>query len=166
MRGAALALVIAAAACNGSSTATTGGPAPPHHTLSNAGETWCPEGFEQGPNDTCFAIPEKPSKDTPVLVYLHGMYQGHGVAEEWAAVQAATQKGYAVFIPRGKRGLCPGKAEFKDYYCWPQDPDDTDAVVLRKGQDIAHRHAMPRFDAALGVDAQMPFFDHLGGQVA
>ena len=124
MRGAALALVIAAAACNGSSTATTGGPAPPHHTLSNAGETWCPEGFEQGPNDTCFAIPEKPSKDTPVLVYLHGMYQGHGVAEEWAAVQAATQKGYAVFIPRGKRGLCPGKAEFKDYYCWPQDPDD------------------------------------------
>lgn len=127
MRRAALALLVATGACQSSGTATTD-PATPHHTLSNAGETWCPDGLEQGPNDTCFAIPEKPAKDTPVLVYLHGMYQGHGSPEEWAAVRTATQKGYAVFIPRGKRGLCPWKAEFKDYYCWPQDPDDEPAM--------------------------------------
>src|SRR5688572_30279884 len=39
-----------------------------------AHESWCPTGFEQGPSDTCFAIPEPLPKDAPVLVYLHGMY--------------------------------------------------------------------------------------------
>jgi predicted esterase len=98
------------------------------HTLAGANEQWCPEGFESGANDSCFAIPEKAQKDTPILAYLHGMYQGHGSPEEWATVRSAVQKGYAVVLLRGKRGLCPWKAEFKDYYCWPQDPEDTDAM--------------------------------------
>ncbi len=96
--------------------------------LSNAGETWCPERFESGPSDTCFAIPENPSKDTPVLVYLHGMYQGHGSPEEWAAVGVAIDRGFAVVIPRGKRGLCAWRAELKDHYCWPQDAEDTQTM--------------------------------------
>ena len=94
----------------------------------SASENWCPEGFESGANDSCFVIPEKATKDTPILAYLHGMYQGHGAPEEWAAVRGAAQKGYAVVLLRGKRGMCPWKAEFKDYYCWPQDPEDTDAM--------------------------------------
>ncbi|MBX3232365.1 MAG: hypothetical protein KIT84_22330 [Labilithrix sp.] len=117
-----------ALACKGSQAAQEQGPVQPHHTLSNAGQSWCPEGFDSGPNDTCFAIPEQTTKDTAVVVYLHGMFQGQGAPEEWAAIRAATQKGYAVFVPRGKRGLCPWKAEFKDYYCWPQDPDEVDAM--------------------------------------
>jgi poly(3-hydroxybutyrate) depolymerase len=98
------------------------------NVLSNAHETWCPDGFEAGANDTCFAIPEKTTKETPVLVYLHGMYQGHGLKEEWDAVRVAVHRGFATVIPRGKRGLCAWRAEVKDHYCWPQDPEDTHAM--------------------------------------
>lgn len=99
-----------------------------HQTLSTAGETWCPEGFESGPNDTCFALPDKGDKDTPVVVYLHGMYSGHGLPSEWRAVRGAVDHGFAVVVPRGKRGLCAWRSELKDYYCWPQDPEDTSSM--------------------------------------
>jgi poly(3-hydroxybutyrate) depolymerase len=98
------------------------------NALSNAGESWCPDGFESGPNETCFAIPEHAAKDTPVLVYLHGSYQGHGSPEEWSAVRLAAQRGFAVIIPRGKRGLCAWRTEVKDHYCWPQEPEDTAGI--------------------------------------
>jgi poly(3-hydroxybutyrate) depolymerase len=98
------------------------------NVLSNAGESWCPDGFESGPNDTCFAIPEHPAKDAPVLVYLHGSYQGHGSPEEWNAVRVAAQRGFGVIIPRGKRGLCAWSTEVKDHFCWPQEPEDTAGV--------------------------------------
>jgi poly(3-hydroxybutyrate) depolymerase len=93
----------------------------------SASDSWCPDGFEVGPQDTCFAVPETPGKDTPVLVYLHGMYAGHGSAEEWDLVKSATARGFAVVIPRGKRGLCAWKAELKDHFCWPQETDDPQA---------------------------------------
>ena len=101
-------------------------PPKPVATLS-ASESWCPDGFEVGPNDTCFAVPETPAKDTPVLIYLHGMYTGHGSPEEWNLVKSATARGFAVVIPRGKRGLCAWKAELKDHFCWPQETDDPQA---------------------------------------
>lgn len=91
-------------------------------------ETWCPDGFEVGPNDTCFAIPDKVTKDTPVLVYLHGMYTGHGSPEEWAAVKTAVDRGFATVIPRGKRGHCAWRSELKDHYCWPEDPEDVGMI--------------------------------------
>jgi poly(3-hydroxybutyrate) depolymerase len=100
----------------------------PSNTLAHANESWCPEGFESGPNDTCFALPDQPTKETPILVYLHGMYQGHGSLEEWGAVRLALQRGFAVVIPRGKRGLCAWSAEVKDHYCWPTDFDDTPTI--------------------------------------
>ena len=87
-------------------------------------ETWCPDGFEVGPQDTCFAIPDAHDANTPVLVYLHGMYQGHGSPEEWSAVREATRRGFAVVIPRGKRGYCAWKAELKDHFCWPTEVED------------------------------------------
>lgn len=99
-----------------------------HNALSNATETWCPDGFESGPSDTCFAVPEHGAKDTPVLVYLHGPYEGHGTPAEWEAVRVAKDRGFAVIIPRGKRGLCAWRTELKNHYCWPQDPEDTDAM--------------------------------------
>lgn len=90
-------------------------------------ETWCPEGFESGPSDTCFDIPEPHDAKTPVLVYLHGMYEGHGNPAEWAAVREASKRGFAVIIPRGKRGLCAWKAELRDHFCWPTETDDPHA---------------------------------------
>jgi poly(3-hydroxybutyrate) depolymerase len=101
-------------------------PAKPVATLASS-DSWCPDGFESGPQDTCFAVPEMTNKDTPVLVYLHGMYAGHGSPEEWRLVRSATQKGFAVVVPRGKRGACAWKAELKDHFCWPQETDDPQA---------------------------------------
>ncbi|HSO40654.1 MAG TPA: hypothetical protein VLT33_49345 [Labilithrix sp.] len=92
-------------------------------TLS-ASDSWCPDGFEVGPQDTCFAVPETTTKDTPVIVYLHGMYAGHGSAEEWSLVRSVVAKGFAVVVPRGKRGLCAWKEELKDHFCWPQETED------------------------------------------
>lgn len=106
----------------------SGKPTEPPPNMSSQ-ESWCPEGFEVGPQDTCFAIPEAHDKDTPVLVYLHGMYTGHGSAEEWERVRAATARGFAVVIPRGKRGLCAWKAELKDHFCWPQEAEDPQAFA-------------------------------------
>jgi poly(3-hydroxybutyrate) depolymerase len=87
-------------------------------------ETWCPDGFESGPSDTCFAIPEPHDAKTPIIVYLHGMYVGHGNPAEWSAILDATKRGFAVIVPRGKRGLCAWKAELKDHFCWPTETDD------------------------------------------
>lgn len=96
--------------------------------LAGETESWCPEGFEAGPSDTCFAIPERPTHDTPVLVYLHGPYQGRGSPEEWATVRVALERGFAIVLPRGKRGLCAWRAEFRDHYCWPEGPEDMQEV--------------------------------------
>lgn len=96
---------------------------PPKNVL-NAQEVWCPDGFEAGPNDTCFAIPDAPPKDAPILVYLHGMFEGRGSPEEWARVREATRRGFAVVVPRGKRGLCAWTAELQNHFCWPQEQED------------------------------------------
>ncbi|MDB4945351.1 MAG: hypothetical protein JWP97_4885 [Labilithrix sp.] len=109
---------VCAAACSPSKA--------PNPHLS-ASESWCPEGFEVGPQDTCFAVPETTTRDTPVLVYLHGMYVGHGSADEWKLVHSAIDKGFAVVVPRGKRGLCAWKEELKDHFCWPQESEDPQA---------------------------------------
>jgi poly(3-hydroxybutyrate) depolymerase len=114
------------AACAVACAVTACAPGKPATTLS-ASDSWCPEGFEVGPQDTCFAVPEATTKDTPVLVYLHGMYAGHGSAEEWSLVRSAVTRGFAVVIPRGKRGLCAWKAELKDHFCWPQEIEDPQA---------------------------------------
>lgn len=102
------------------------GSSPPTPVLTN-NETWCPDGFENGPSDTCFAIPEPHDAKTPVIVYLHGMYEGHGNPAEWFAVHEATRRGFAVIVPRGKRGLCAWKAELKNHFCWPTETDDPHA---------------------------------------
>lgn len=118
-----LACFIGVACCVGAACTPASKPAP---TLS-ALDSWCPDGFEVGPQDTCFAVPDKATKDTPIIVYLHGMYAGHGSAEEWSLVHSVVAKGFAVVVPRGKRGLCAWKAELADHFCWPQETEDPQA---------------------------------------
>lgn len=122
-----LACVVATFACAVVSVAACG-PSKPPTTLSSS-DSWCPDGFESGPQDTCFAVPESPTKDTPVIIYLHGMYAGHGSPEEWSLVRSVIGKGFAVVVPRGRRGLCAWKAELKDHFCWPHETDDPQAFV-------------------------------------
>ncbi|MFO0736440.1 MAG: hypothetical protein U0270_11190 [Labilithrix sp.] len=157
MKGAPAFIVLATAlvACKSGGETTTAKTAEDAHSLAGASEAWCPDGFESGANDSCFAIPEKSTKDTPILAYLHGMYQGHGSPEEWSTVRAAVQKGYAVVLLRGKRGLCPWKAEFKDYYCWPQDPEDTDAM---KGVIADWDKALWQVDALMDQGSHKRYF--------
>jgi dienelactone hydrolase len=101
-------------------------PAPKPATYVASQESWCPEGFEQGPDEACFALPEQRGDKTAVLIYLHHAYSGAGPSAEWNTVKKATEKGFAVVLVRGRRALCdlpgnPAGAEF----CWPHDPDDT-----------------------------------------
>ena len=93
-----------------------------NHLVAN--DSWCPEGFEQSTPDTCFLLPEGNPKDASILVYLHGMYKDRGATNEWNVVRTASKRGFAVVIPRGKRGQCPWRAELKDFFCWPQDAED------------------------------------------
>jgi poly(3-hydroxybutyrate) depolymerase len=113
---------LALLACKGAGAGAEAGDTKTSMPYTN--ESWCPDGFESGPSDTCFLIPEHPTKETPILVYLHGVFQRKGSPEEWQAVRVAAQRGFAVVIPRGKRALCAWRTEVKDQYCWPQDPDD------------------------------------------
>ena len=105
----------------GASVALVGCPKPPVEAVP---EHWCPEGFEPGHGDLCFALPVEHGPHTATVVYLHGMMQGHGSADEWAAARSAVAHGFAVVLPRGHRGLCAWKPELKDHFCWPQDPSD------------------------------------------
>jgi poly(3-hydroxybutyrate) depolymerase len=100
------------------------GPSKPEPAALSSSESWCPDGFEVGPSDTCFVIPDAHDASTPVLVYLHGSYAGHGSPEEWSLVRSAADRGFAVVMPRGKRGLCAWKAELADHFCWPQEVED------------------------------------------
>ncbi len=127
-RSGKLAWMMAAAVAVGLAHVGCPSPATPKKDAFVANETWCPEGFEVGPQDTCFAIPDNHGAETPILVYLHGPYTGHGSAEEWALVRAAVQRGFAVIVPRGKRGACAWTAELKDHFCWPREPEDTAAI--------------------------------------
>ena len=103
---------------------STGSAASAETTHLVANDSWCPDGFEQSTPDTCFLLPEGNPKDAPILVYLHGMFKDRGAADEWNAVRSASKRGFAVVVPRGKRGQCPWRAELKDFFCWPQDPED------------------------------------------
>jgi poly(3-hydroxybutyrate) depolymerase len=98
-----------------------GCPKPPVEAVA---EHWCPEGFEPGQGDVCFAMPMERGPGTAIVVYLHGELEGHGRPEEWAAARSATVHGFAVVLPRGRRGLCDWKPELKNHVCWPPAPRD------------------------------------------
>lgn len=142
-------------------------PAAPKAAMA-ANDSWCPDGFEVGPQDTCFAVPDAHGKDTPVLVYLHGVYRGHGSPEEWALVRTATARGFAVVIPRGKRGLCAWKAELADAFCWPHEPEDPESfrsIVAEWDRVLWQIDALleggPHERFVLGVSNGASFAEHL-----
>lgn len=93
-----------------------------------AAESWCPTGFEAGPEDTCFAVPEAGKTKAPILVYLHGTLDPKVGDAVFEPVRNALAKGYAVVLPRGKRGLCSWNKDLADKICWPQSADDDDEM--------------------------------------
>lgn len=87
-----------------------------------AKSSWCPDHYEQGPGDTCFALPAR-KHDAKLLVYLHGAEDPAGAKQEFAVVSAALDKGYAVVLAHGKRGACGFSTNVKDGNCWPLDDE-------------------------------------------
>jgi predicted esterase len=142
-----------------------GCPKPPVEAVP---EHWCPEGFEPGQGDVCFAMPMERGPGTAIVVYLHGELEGHGRPEEWAAARSATVHGFAVVLPRGRRGLCDWKPELKNHFCWPQDAADTTEMhnvtaewdhTLWQVNELLEAGPHPRF--VLGYSNGAAFAHHL-----
>lgn len=89
-------------------------------------DSWCPEGFESGPNDTCFALPAQHGPETAVVLYFHDRLSGEGRPEQWALVRGLAEQGLAVVVPRGRRGLCAWSAAEANDFCWPEDASDAE----------------------------------------
>ncbi len=60
-------------------------------TLATA-DTSCPDGFEVGPSDSCFAIPAKTDATTPVVIFLHDAHDAKGVTSEWSMARAGVER--------------------------------------------------------------------------
>lgn len=122
----ALGLLLTAATVSvaASGIAGCGSPGTSRPKLASVAESWCPDGFEVGPTDTCFLLPEARGKGVGVVVFLHGMFVGRSSPEEIEQLKAVQAAGFAVVVPRGRRGLCDWKPELSSHFCWPKDPDD------------------------------------------
>jgi poly(3-hydroxybutyrate) depolymerase len=83
----------------------------------------CPQEFELLESGACLAVPPDLGSQTPLILYLHGMYAVDQPEEELAIEarvgRAAKAHGFAVLAPRGELGLCDWSAEFLRWRCWP-----------------------------------------------
>lgn len=95
-----------------------------------ASHNWCPEGFEPGPGDSCFALPER-KQNAKILVYVASMTTDDGEKREFEVVRGALGKGYAVLLTHGAGRYCNFTADQKQAHCWPLDLEDaTEAKQL------------------------------------
>jgi predicted esterase len=98
--------------------------------VEDAGTIACIDGYEAINGEGCLALP--PEGVTPPLVlYLHGMYDGRAPALEIAratrVAKRATARGFAVLALRGRQGQCNALAEYASWYCWPSNDRTADA---------------------------------------
>jgi dienelactone hydrolase len=87
---------------------------------------WCAEGLSPISGNGCFAAPEGATKkDTPLIVYLHGIYDQRADADELdrqrRVAKLGTQRGFAVLALRGLEGGCSADPEFATKWCWPSN---------------------------------------------
>lgn len=90
--------------------------------IATASGTLCGEGLEPF-GEVCLALPGGAGSDTPVVLYLHGMFPSDFTQQSLQAqrelAQMAAARGFALLVPRGRLGLCDWKREFLSWYCWP-----------------------------------------------
>ncbi len=88
-------------------------------------DTWCGEGLSPINGNGCFASPAEATKDTPLIVYLHGIYDQRADADELGrqrrVAKLGTQRGFAVLALRGLEGGCSADPEFATKWCWPSN---------------------------------------------
>ena len=72
------------------------------------------------PGETCLAAPERSSEPRTVVLFLHSLV-GLDTSWQWeqqrTISRAATKRGMAALMPRGRLGLGPGRAP--DVWAWP-----------------------------------------------
>lgn len=83
---------------------------------------WCASELEVWQDEICSYIPENLPQDRPttLVIYLHGVIQP-GTTWQYGPqrgmVRAANKHGFAVIMPRGRRGIGPGS--MRDWWTWP-----------------------------------------------
>jgi dienelactone hydrolase len=86
---------------------------------------WCADGLSPVNGNGCFASPPGSAKDTPLILYLHGIYDQRADADEMdrqrRLAKFATQRGFAVLALRGLEGGCSPEPEFATKWCWPSN---------------------------------------------
>jgi predicted esterase len=86
---------------------------------------WCADGLSPVNGNGCFASPPGATKDTPLILYLHGIYDQRADADEMdrqrRVAKLATQRGFAVLALRGLEGGCSADPEFATKWCWPSN---------------------------------------------
>jgi pimeloyl-ACP methyl ester carboxylesterase len=98
---------------------------------------WCPEGFESGPGDTCFILPEH-KVDAKILVYIPSIENEQNVQLEFASVRELTAQGFAVILTRGRGANCGFTQDQKQSACWPTDLEtNSEAQELSTGWEKA-----------------------------
>jgi hypothetical protein len=122
-----LCFCISAVACGGAE------PRPP--TIEPA-HSWCPEAFEAGPGDTCFAIPSQ-HQHAKVLVYIPSSGTEATLMREYDDVKQLVTKGFAVILTRGRKAHCGFTESNKEGACWPTPEDAPAHKELALGWDKA-----------------------------
>jgi predicted esterase len=86
---------------------------------------WCAEGLVAISGGGCFAGPVGGPPDAPLIVYLHGIYDEHAVAEELdrqhRVATRGTARGFAVLALRGTLGGCSTEPDLATKFCWPSN---------------------------------------------
>jgi dienelactone hydrolase len=84
----------------------------------------CADGLAPINGGGCFAGPAG-ALGAPLLVYLHGMYEGRADSEELdrqrRVAKLAVKHGFAVLALRGVEGGCGDEPELAAKYCWPSN---------------------------------------------
>ncbi len=92
------------------------------HRRARPGEVTCGDSLEVF-GAACLALPKDAGPDTPVVMYLHGMYPASAPQETLEAqrllARLVTEAGFALLIPRGRLGLCDWHPDLLNWYCWP-----------------------------------------------
>lgn len=108
---------------------------------------WCANGLEAIAGGGCFLTPPTASKrETPLVVYLHGIYDVSTVGEELdrqrRVSKKAVDRGFSFLALRGEMGGCQ-RADLAQFYCWPSNERTAAAgpSVVARWQDALREAA-------------------------
>lgn len=122
-------------------------------TLPDVSTEWCLDGLRGLDEGTCYLVPERfaTTRSKTLLVYLSGIVPPTPRSAQKENVQrivisASKRAGFAVLLPRGRRGIGPATA--RDWWAWPTTAADYDRHALTMVAEWAAARA--RLEDAIG----------------